>query len=87
MNSFGPAVFFSLFSRMWLSFGGAKSQNEFVAPDLFKAKLCVMVVGSFEKSKISWKFEDLGRFRPLNRPGVFAGANFIALRRAGYHFT
>ena len=33
-NSFGPAVFFPLFSRMWLSFGGAKSQNEFVVSEL-----------------------------------------------------
>ena len=28
--------------------------------------------------------EDLGRFRALNRSGVLAGANFIALRRPAY---
>ena len=36
---------------------------------------------------ISWKLEDLGRFRALNRSGVLAGANFIALRRASFYCT
>ena len=45
-----------------------------------------MVNGNFRKSKISWKVEDLGRFRALNHSGVLAGANFIALRRAGLEF-
>ena len=72
---------------MWLSFGGVKSQNDFVAPELVEAKLRVMVAGNFGKSKFSWKVEDLGRFQALNRPRVLAGANFIALRRASFHFT
>ena len=67
---------------MWLSFGGAKSENEFVAPELVKAKLHVKVGGNFGKSKIPWKVEDPGRFQALNRPRVLAGANFIALQRA-----
>ena len=87
VNSFCPTVFFPLFSRTWLSFGGAKSQNEFVAPDIVEAKLRVMVAGNFGKSKISWEIQDLGRFKALNRSGVLAGANFIALRRATRHFT
>ena len=66
---------------MWLSFGGAKSQNEFAAPEIHKAKLRVMVAGNFEKRKFSWKVDAPGRFRALNRSGVLAGANFIALRR------
>ena len=72
---------------MWLSFGGAKSENEFVAPELSNNKLHVMVAEHFGNSKISWKVEDLGRFQALNRPRVLAGANFIALRRASFHFT
>ena len=72
---------------MWLSFGGAKSQNEFAAPEIHKAKLRVMVAWDFEKAKISWKVDDSGRFRRLNRSGVLAGANFIALRRASFDFT
>ena len=67
MNSFGPAIFFSLFSRMWLSIGGAKSQNEFAAPDLYSNKLQVVVTEKFENSKFPWKVEDLGRFGALNR--------------------
>ena len=72
---------------MWLSFGGAKSENEFVAPELSNAKLHVMVTENFGKSKFSWEMQDLDRFRALNRSGVLAGANFIALRRASFHFT
>ena len=34
VNSFGATVFFQLFSRMWLSLGGAKSQNECATPGL-----------------------------------------------------
>ena len=52
---------------MWLSIGGAKSQNEFAAPELACNKLPVMVAGNFGKSKFSWKVEDLGRFGALNR--------------------
>ena len=87
VNSFGPTVFFPKFSRIWLSFGGVKSENEFAAPDLAWTKLRVMVAENFGKSKIQWKVEDPGRFRALNRPGVLAGANFIALRRASFHIT
>ena len=72
---------------MWLSFGGAKSQNEFAAPELVEHELPVMVGENFGKPKFSWKMQDLGRFRALNRLGVLAGANFIALRRASFHFT
>ena len=63
VNSFGLAVLFPLFSRTWLSFGGAKSQNEFAAPELDEAKLRVMVAENFGKSKFSWEIEDPGRFR------------------------
>ena len=56
-------IFFPLFSRMWLSFGAAKSQNEFVAPELVEAKLRVMMAENFGKSKFSWKVEAPGRFR------------------------
>ena len=48
---------------MWLSFGGAKSQNEFAAPELVEAELHVMVAGNFGKSKFSWKVGVPGRFR------------------------
>ena len=41
-----------------------------------------MEAENFGKSKISWKVVSPGRFRALNRSGVLAGANFIALRRA-----
>ena len=67
VNSFRPAVFFPLFSRMWLSIGGAKSQNELAAPDLYSNKLHVVVTENFGKSKFSWEVEDLGRFQALNR--------------------
>ena len=67
VNSFGPAVFFPLFSRMWLSIGGAKSQNEFAAPDLYSNKLHAMVTENLGKSKFPRKVEDLGRFGALNR--------------------
>ena len=63
---------------MWLSFGGVKSQNEFAAPELDCTKLRVMVARNFGKSRFSWKVQDPGRFRALNRSGVLAGANFIA---------
>ena len=62
VHSFGPAVFFALFSRTWLSFGGAKSQNEFAAKNLCWTKLPVMAT----------------EILALNRSGVLAGANFIA---------
>ena len=52
-HSFGSAVFFSLFSHMWLSFGGAKSQNEFAAKNLCWTKLPVMATENLEKSKFS----------------------------------
>ena len=35
---------------------------------------------NFEKSRFQRKIKDLGRFRALNRSGVFTGANFIVLR-------
>ena len=62
VNSFGPAVFFSLFSRMWLSFGGAKSQNEFAAPELVEHQLPVMVSENFGKPKFHGKCKILAVF-------------------------
>ena len=44
-----------------------------------------MVAENFGKSKFSWKVGSPGRFRALNRLGVLAGANFIALRRHRCH--
>ena len=41
----------------------------------------------FGKSKILPNMQDLARFRAQNCSGVLAGANFIALRRASFHFT
>ena len=52
---------------MWLSFGGAKSQNEFAAKNLYCNKLPVMVAENLEKLKFSWKVVNLGRFQALNR--------------------
>ena len=40
---------------MWLSFGGVKSQNEFVAPDLVEAKLRVMVAEILENRNFHGK--------------------------------
>ena len=71
---------------MWLSFGGAKSQNEFVAAELVGTKLPVMVTGNFGKPKFSWKMQDLGRFRALNRPGVLAGAISMPRGARTYHY-
>ena len=55
-------------------FGGAKSQNEFAAPELGGNWFRVVVVGNFGKSKFSWKVDSPGRFRALNRSGELAGA-------------
>lgn len=53
VNSFGPTVFFTLFSCMWLSIVGIKSQNKSVTPELGTNKLWFNGAGTFRKSKSS----------------------------------
>ena len=78
-----PSCIFSLFSRMWISFGGVKSQNEFAASEIDKAKLCVVVAGNFEKFEISWKVDAPGRFLALKSLRGFRLREFHCLRRRG----
>ena len=52
-NSLGSAVFFPLLSCMWLSFGGAKSQIEFVAPEFVEATLHVMVAENCDTRRMA----------------------------------
>ena len=65
-----------------------KSKNEFAQPDLEWTIGLASWNRKFEKLKFAREVEDLGRFRALNRPGVLAGANFIALRRTvSYYYV
>ena len=81
VNSFGVSVFLPRFVGIWLSNGVVKSKNKFAQPKIEWNTGSASWSRTFEKSRFSRKREDLGRFRVLNRSGVLAGANFIALRR------
>ena len=62
-------------------------ENDCQANEIECANRSAPWTGNFRKSEISGKVDDPGRFLALNRPGVLAGANFIALRRTRYNVT